>query len=737
MVKGMKVLVIGSGGREDAICQALKGHDVYCSPGNGNTRNINEDPLKFAIENNVDLVVIGPEQPLVDGLSDQFKMHGIPCFGPSQKAAQIEGSKAYCKDFMKKYDIPTAKYEVFSDFDKAKAYIEAIDYDIVIKTSGLAAGKGVLLPESKKEAIENLQEMMVNKRFGDAGSTVVIEQLLQGTEVSVLAFSDGFTTSCLPPTQDHKRAYDGDMGPNTGGMGAFCPSPMVSDSDLQFIHEKIIQKAIDGMRQEKHPFVGILYAGIMLTANGPMNLEFNCRFGDPETQIILPLLKTPLSDLFLACCHGYLDTMTIEYHNKKSLGVVLASKGYPGTYEKNDEISMKPMENVIIYHAGTKKESNKLLTNGGRVFCVVSVSESFDNCRSLIYDQIDNITFNKQYRTDIGKNIGNKQQSMTYASAGVDIDKGNHFIELIKKHVKSTATNGSTCELGGFGGLYDLKAYTDNDLCLVCCTDGVGTKLKLAMETGCYEQVGIDLVAMSVNDLLVQGADPLLFLDYYACGHLELEIAEQVVKGIAKGCKLSECALIGGETAEMPGMYSANDFDLAGFAVGAVYKNNIFPKIDQMDVGNVLIGLKSSGIHSNGYSLVRKLIKTNKIDLSSKLLDSTVKDLLMTPTRLYVQEIKQLKTITGVYGFAHITGGGLNENVIRSLPNHLKVNYEQLELPPLFKWLQQLGNISNDEMWRTFNCGIGMVVIVSKDIAPDIKNKFGGVVVGQLKNKLK
>eukprot|EP00835_Amoeboradix_gromovi_P002216 NODE_121_length_18880_cov_0.205687.p1 type:complete len:749 gc:universal NODE_121_length_18880_cov_0.205687:5520-7766(+) len=744
----MKILVLGNGGREDAICQALKNHTVYCSPGNGNTNSVHGNPIEFAISNKVELVIVGPEQPLVDGICEQFRNVGIYCFGPSQLAAQIEGSKAYCKDFMRKYDIPTARYKVFADFDAAKQHIELIEYDVVLKTSGLAAGKGVLLPKSKAEAIEGLKSMMVDKKFGSAGECVVIEELLSGPEVSVLAFSDGYSTKLLPPAQDHKRAYNDDQGPNTGGMGAYCPTPVISEEQLEFVHKEIIQKAIDGMRAEHHPYVGIIYAGIMLTSSGPMNLEFNCRFGDPECQVILPLLETDLADILIACCKGYLDSIQIIYRSSKSLGVVLASGGYPFEYTKGCAITLPKSSdpNIHVYHAGTLKlENGNFITNGGRVLCVVGVAETFAECKSLAYNTIKTIFFdNMMYRTDIGSMAldSKKTQSLTYASSGVDIQAGNDFISDIKAHVKSTSRPGSNCDIGGFGALFDLTmAGYPSDAYLVCCTDGVGTKLKLAVESNILDTVGIDLVAMSVNDLVVQGAEPLLFLDYYACGYLNREVATKVVSGIAKGCVISKCALIGGETAEMPGMYYRDDFDLAGFAVGAVMKNNVYPKLDNMRPGNVLLGLKSSGIHSNGFSLVRKILKINKIKLNDKYpIDEayTVAQVLMEPTRIYTNEVLEMTRSNKnnkILGFAHITGGGLIENVPRVLPNHLEAVYHNLALNPLFKWIQNMGNVEMEEMRKTFNCGYGLVVIVDTEIKSDIIERFEAVELGYLVEK--
>ncbi|RCH82000.1 Bifunctional purine biosynthetic protein ade1, partial [Rhizopus azygosporus] len=321
----LNILLVGSGGREHAIAwklaQSERIQHIFVAPGNGGTENdtkitnvkigVSEfDKLKdFAVENKIDLVIPGPEQPIVEGIQAVFKKVGIPCFGPSPKAAQMEGSKAFSKDFMKKHNIPTAAYENFTDYEKAKKYIESVDHKVVLKASGLAAGKGVLMPENKEEALEGLKAIMVNKEFGDAGSEVVIEECLEGQELSFLAFSDGYTIVPLPPAQDHKRALDGDKGPNTGGMGCYAPTPIGTPALIEEVKRTILQPTIDGMRRDGFPFVGMLFTGIMLTASGPKVLEYNVRFGDPETEVVLPLLSddTDLAEIMMSCVEGRLD----------------------------------------------------------------------------------------------------------------------------------------------------------------------------------------------------------------------------------------------------------------------------------------------------------------------------------------------------------------------------------------------------------------------------------------------
>lgn len=319
-----------------------------------------------------------------------------------------------------------------------------------------------------------------------------------------------------------------------------------------------------------------------------------------------------------------------------------------------------------------------------------------------------------------------KHNGLTYAQAGVDIDAGNALVDRIKPFVKATARPGADSAIGGFGGLFDLKAAGFSDPILVAANDGVGTKLKIAIETGLHDTVGIDLVAMCVNDLVVQGAEPLFFLDYYACGTLDVDAAASVVKGIAEGCRIAGCALIGGETAEMPGMYTANDYDLAGFAVGAVDRNGILPRSDVAE-GDVLLGLVSSGVHSNGFSLVRRIVERSGVNFSDKApFDDTLSlaEALMTPTRIYVQPLlAALRGTSGVKALAHITGGGLPENLPRVLPQALAagIDLSAISSPPVFKWLAREGGIAESEMLRTFNCGIGMVVVADENEADNIR----------------
>lgn len=720
----------------------------------------------------------------------------------------------------------------------------------------------MILPETKQEALDAIENMMVHSAFGSAGLEIVIEERLEGEEVSVLAFCDGTTQVCMPGAQDHKRIFDADLGPNTGGMGAYAPAPCLT-SELETQTTALMQKTVTAMAEEGMPYVGILYGGFMLTPrDGPKVLEYNCRFGDPETQVLLPLLNSDLFDLMISCIHSNLAQAKVDFRSGAVATVVLASEGYPGSYPKGKIISGllgSGLEDVYVFHAGTTRSSGtamgenekptSITTSGGRVLAISAYGKDLSTALDRAYARVSDIHFDgMQYRRDIGlrgllalnkdmmtttlnvavlgstngsslqpiidaiqqhklpnveirlvlSNVTNAgildratkhgipsiampsksctsraeydaqlsnalidadidlilligymrilspgfcqtwhekvlnvhpsllpahagkmdlavhqsvldaqdrvsgctvhyvtpevdagpivtqfqcvvdpdrdsptslkarvqpleaqafmhairviqskqstlKSSVTYADAGVSIDAGNAFIERIKPSCKRTKRPGCDSDLGGFGGLFDLSAagYTE-DTILVACTDGVGTKLKIAQDMKTHDTVGQDLVAMCVNDLVVQGAEPLFFLDYYASGKLDVEAAAEVVKGIASGCLESKCGLIGGETAEMPSMYRDGEYDLAGFCIGAVRRHQVLPHA--VKKGDVLVALPSSGIHSNGYSLVRKLIDLHHLDLHAPCPflcrrnnePMTLGQALLIPTRIYV-----------------------------------------------------------------------------------------------------
>ena len=417
----MKVLVIGSGGREHAlvwkISQSPMVDKIYCAPGNAGIAQLAEcvaikaedldGLLDFALRNEIGLTVVGPEVPLTMGIVDKFQEKGLKIFGPSGRAAEIEGSKTFAKDLMAKYGIPTAKYGAFIDAEEAKAFLAEVGLPCVVKADGLAAGKGVLICETKEEAETAVDDILVDNKFGNAGSRVVVEEFLTGQEVSMLAFSDGKTIVPMVSSQDHKRIWDGDKGLNTGGMGAYSPAPVYTPDVHEIVVPQVLEATIKAMEQEGRPFAGILYAGLMLTADGPKVLEFNARFGDPETQAVLPRLKSDLVEIFLAIIDGRLNEMNIEWYEEAAVCVVMASGGYPETSDKGRVITgMKEAEETgtIVFHAGTKETDGNIVTNGGRVLAISALGKDIAEAIANAYKGVEKVKFeNMQYRTDIGK----------------------------------------------------------------------------------------------------------------------------------------------------------------------------------------------------------------------------------------------------------------------------------------------------------------------------------------------
>ncbi|MBQ8857164.1 MAG: phosphoribosylamine--glycine ligase [Lachnospiraceae bacterium] len=421
----MKILVVGSGGREHALCwkiaQSKKVDKIYCAPGNAGVAEVAEcvaigamefeKLADFAQEKEIDLTVIGMDDPLVGGVVDIFEERGLRIFGPRKNAAILEGSKAFSKDLMKKYNIPTAAYENFDDAEKALAYLETASFPIVLKADGLALGKGVLICNTLEEAKDGVKSIMLDKAFGSAGNQMVIEEFMTGREVSVLSFVDGNTIKIMTSAQDHKRAMDGDQGLNTGGMGTFSPSPFYTEEVDEFCQKYIYQATVDAMKAEGREFKGIIFFGLMLTEKGPRVLEYNARFGDPETQVVLPRMKNDIVEVFEACVDGTLDQIDLEFEDNAAVCVVLASAGYPLKYEKGLPISgldtFKDKDSYFVFHAGTKfNEEGTIVTNGGRVLGVTATGATLKEARANAYEATNWVTFDNKYcRSDIGKAI--------------------------------------------------------------------------------------------------------------------------------------------------------------------------------------------------------------------------------------------------------------------------------------------------------------------------------------------
>jgi len=417
----MIILVIGSGGREHAIVwklsQSKKIEKVFCAPGNGGIKglaelvDIKQDDipglLSFAKENKIDFTVVGPEAPLAKGIVDIFNENGLKIFGPSKDAAMLEVSKAFSKGVMKKFGLATADFKVFDNPVEAKKYLRQKGAPVVIKADGLAAGKGVIIPKTVEEGVKAIDSIMTDMVFGNSGNNIILEDCLEGEEASVLVFTDGKTIVPLEPSQDHKRIFDNDLGPNTGGMGAYSPAPVITKELLDNVIRDVFRPVIDGLRREGVLYKGVLYAGLMITKDGPMVLEFNVRFGDPETQAILPRLKSDLIDIMMACADGTLDKIDVKWDKSSCISVVCASKGYPDEYEKDKEIfgldKAGKIKDVIVFHAGTKHDGGKTFTNGGRVLGVTSLGRDIKSAKANAYKAVDCVKFEgMQYRKDIG-----------------------------------------------------------------------------------------------------------------------------------------------------------------------------------------------------------------------------------------------------------------------------------------------------------------------------------------------
>jgi phosphoribosylamine---glycine ligase len=415
----LNLLVVGGGGREHALAWKLKqsprAGQIYIAPGNAGTAAVGKNVdipaddiprlVAFARERAIDLTVVGPEGPLAAGIVDAFQLAGLRVFGPSFEAARLESSKAFAKSFMQRYGIPTGASESFDDYNAALKYVEAQPGSVVIKADGLAAGKGVIVCDDKQQARDALRRIMQDETFGEAGGTVLIEERLFGPELSVLAFCDGKRAALMPSARDHKRARDGDQGPNTGGMGAYAPVQAITADLIAEIERSVLRPAVEGMAEEGSPYIGVLYAGLMLTESGPKTLEFNCRFGDPEAQALLPLLATDLVEIMLACINGTLDKAPIAWNPGACAAVVAASPGYPDSYPKGLEITgLDQIDQALVFHAGTARSGRKVITTGGRVLAVSAVGDDLDAALQKAYASIEHIHFEGiHYRRDIGK----------------------------------------------------------------------------------------------------------------------------------------------------------------------------------------------------------------------------------------------------------------------------------------------------------------------------------------------
>ena len=693
----MRVLVLGGGGREQAIAWACRrhGHDVRLA-----------GELGGASTADTDLVIPGPEALLAAGVADECAARGLPCFGPTAELAQLEASKGHARELATGLGIPGPAFARFDDADAALAWWGSLGSPVVVKLDGLAAGKGVAVPASDDETRAAIADAAAQGPF-------VLEERLHGPECSLLALCDGTSAVALPLAQDHKRVGEGDTGPNTGGMGAYAPAPVpYSPGELL---ATFVQPVLDHVAAAGTPYVGVLYAGLMLTAGGPRLIEYNVRFGDPEAQAVLPLLDSDLAELALAATRGGLGEASVVIQPGAAVTVVAAASGYPASPRTGDPIvDDGDGPATLRFDAGVDADGR---TAGGRVLAVTGLGNDLGAARAAAYGRMAQIRFDgMQVRRDIGWRAPGASLA-SYAQAGVDIDEGTRAVDEMKAAVEATHDNGVLEGVGSFGGVFSAAAITAlDDPVLVASTDGVGTKVELAARVGSVRGVGADIVNHCIDDVLVQNARPLFFLDYIAAGVLDADLVADVVGGMAEACRAAGCALLGGETAEMPGVYRDGAFDIAGTLVGVADRAALLPRAD-VAAGDVLVGLASSGPHTNGYSLLRKLFEWIPMDAVPDGFDRPLGEALLEPHRSYLDVLRPALAGGRVKALAHVTGGGLPENLPRVLPDGVGAEIElgSWPVPPLFRLVRELTpQMSIEELYRTLNMGIGMVAVCAE-----------------------
>lgn len=732
----MRILVLGSGGREDAIAWALEWgpraceDEVTVAPGNaGSSRRLALDILDPAAvvdacgRMSTDLVIVGPETVLEAGVTDALRAAGFAVFGPSSDAARLETSKAWCREFAARHGIPGPAWACFegpASAADARKWAGSLGRAVVVKADGLRGGKGVVLPADDDELVAAIGAV--------APGPFLLEERMEGEEVSLLVFTDGTDVRAMPPARDHKRIGEADTGPNTGGMGVYAPSRLCPPAMSDRIVSEIVRPAIDGLRAEGTPYVGVLYAGVMLTSDGPRLVEFNCRFGDPEAQALLPLLRTDLRDVMTACVEGTLGSLEVDWSGDTACTVVLAAAGYPAGPQAGATIrgldNAVATDGVRVFHAGTASRGDSCTVSGGRVLAVTGVGADLHAARSRAYEAVSRVDFEgMQFRRDIGwREIA--RTTGGYAASGVDIDEGNRAVALMKKRVEATHTPDVLGGLGAFGGsILAGRLKVMDEPVLVASTDGVGTKVMLAAETGRYSSVGHDIVNHCVNDILVQRAYPMFFLDYVASSRISAAQVAEVVTGMADACATNGCVLLGGETAEMPGVYSDGHFDVAGTMVGFAERSRLLPRRD-IAMGDVLIGLASSGLHTNGYSLARRVFAGLPLDVVPDGLGVTLADALLEPHRSYLPVLHRVLGTDLVKGLVHVTGGGFQENIPRVLPDGCaaRVDRGSWPVPPLFSLLASASGLDDCELHRTFNMGIGMIAVVAAESVDEVRS---------------
>ncbi|NXT63104.1 PUR2 protein, partial [Chaetops frenatus] len=748
-----RVLVIGSGGREHALAwklaQSPQVKHVFVAPGNAGTADsgkISNSAVlvsnhtivtQFCKDHNIGLVLVGPEALLAAGIVDDLRAAGVRCFGPCAKAAQLASNSSSSKAFLDRHGIPTARWRAFSSPQEACRFITSTDFPArVVRARGPAARKEVTIAASKEEACRAVQEIMQDRMFG---GMVVVEELLQGEELSCSCFTDGVTVASMPPAQPHKRLLDGEQGPTTAGMGAYCPVPQVPEALLEEIRGAILQQIVDSMRQEGAAYVGVLQTGLMLTKEGVKILNFKCQFGDPQCQVILPLLKNDFYEVIQATIDGKLcSCMPAWSENTTAVCVVMASPGYPGDCDKGMEVTglLQAKElGLQVFHGGTALKGGRVVTSGGRVLSVTAVKQDLMEALGEASRGVATIHFQgATFRRDIGHrglrllrqplyvSTGSGSPARLFLPAPHTCRKGHCSCQHV---LPSPQGPGGHSEGGAFAAFFDLKASGYHDPILVSQTKGLGPKLQVAQVCKRHDTVGQDLVALCVNDLLAQGAEPLFFLSHLSCGKLDAEVLETIKEGIAEACRSAGCAFLGGQVTEGAAPCPSGHCELAGFAVGAVERGQRLLGLQRAEEGDVLLGLGSPGIHGRGFGVVRRILLTSSLHCSSPAPgscgDSTLGDVLLTPGKMFSPALLPVLRSGHVKGFAP-TAEGLLGGISRVLPEHVSAVLDALswKIPEIFCWLYKEGNLSAEEMAQTFPCGIGAVLVVQKDLAQHV-----------------
>ena len=773
-----RILVVGCGGREHVIAKTLKkdGAKVYCigdyvNPG---IFTISEKYctdmtklVEFTKLNRIDIAIIGPETFLERGIADLLEAIDVPCIGPKSNSAKLETSKIFTRLMMKREwnmeeYIPrfsvvsmnathpsTSQTESKDPFppeynlrefsmDDLKQIKERTMNEYVIKADGLQSGKGVRVSKEHFSDVDGIYTHCYGMIKDE--KPFLIEEKLVGDEFSVMSFCDGQHIRHMPIVSDYKRAFNGDTGPNTGGMGSVSyPNhrlDFLTESDVEVAQtlNEMTFNAIQNYTEEEYK--GILYGGFMKTTDGKIKvIEYNCRFGDPECINVLSLLETSFLNICKGIVEGTLNTVDIKYRNKYTVCRYLVPNGYPENPSKNHEIYVSGTNNDNLIYASVNPNNlsklddvqahlldfTKLLQLGSRTIAGIAVGDTLQDATEMVITELNKVSGPLWQRTDIGETGETKssQSQSSYLDCGVDITKGNEIVSNIGKHIVNTYNENVYGDFGDFGGMFKFKGSI-----LVSSTDGVGTKSILAHDVfgnKSLVNLGKDLVNHCVNDILVKGAHPLFFLDYFASSNIDKDAVELFVEGISQSCKSTECVLLGGETAEMPGVYIDGKMDFVGTIVGCLDEKDVIDGKRDVKKNDVVIGLRSSGPHTNGYSLIRKLVRDELLD------DEFVKTLL-EPHRCYYRDVKRIRERSiPIHALCHITGGGLIENPKRVLPDglSLKLN-DDFEISDMFKILQVKGNISDNEMLRVFNCGVGMMIITSEMYKNDILDMFRG-----------